>query len=206
MSTLDKVRWTLGLIVIFLLLLLTGRSNVHNSKKIQAAIESIYADRLLVKDLIFDLAEVLQEKELALAKGDLDFFRLRAVSANTRALELLAAFRATVLVPLEEATLERFETGFDALVSAEAELELDVGAALQPSDVERMSTRIDGLQADLEVLSKIQIDEARRQLMLGDKAVSEMDLMATIETYMLAFIGILAMGMILFIPKHRPSE
>lgn len=205
MTTLDKVRWTLGLAVVFLLLLLTGRSNVHHTKTIQKANQTLYADRLLVKGLIFELSSILHEKELAMARGDQAYFAERAGASTAQGLSLLEDFRATYLVPTEQETLERFTKTFAAMKDVEAALATGSEDRLEGARAERLAKQVDALQADLAILSRIQLDEGRRQVMVAGEAVEKMDLFATVETYLLAGIGVLAIFVILFIPRRATS-
>lgn len=105
MTIADKIRWTAGLLVTFLLILATGRTSLLSTRKVQAAVESLYADRLVVKNLIFELVTTLHAKELAVVTQDVEQLLARGEVANARIEELLVQFRATQLVPLEDATL-----------------------------------------------------------------------------------------------------
>jgi hypothetical protein len=206
MTALDRVRWTLGLVVVLLLIFSTARSNVDNSKRIQAAIETIYADRLVVKNIIYELRSLLYEKELAVARDEVGYFGTANDEANTRARELIADFRRTYLVPLEESTLERFSTTFDALVASENEAGLVSGSSIDDERAGPFVERLDRLVADLDVLARIQLDEGRRQRILGEKAVESMGQMAAVKRYLLSALGILAMVIILFIPKRTGAS
>jgi hypothetical protein len=206
MTALDRVRWTLGLVVVLLLIFSTGRSNVDNSKRIQAAIETIYADRLVVKNIIYELRSLLYEKELAVARDEVGYFGTANDEANTRARELIVDFRRTYLVPLEESTLERFSTTFDALVASENEAGLVSGSSIDDERAGPFVERLDRLVADLDVLARIQLDEGRRQRILGEKAVESMGQMAAVKRYLLSALGILAMVIILFIPKRTGAS
>jgi hypothetical protein len=206
MTALDRVRWTLGLVVVLLLIFSTGRSNVDNSKRIQAAIETIYADRLVVKNIIYELRSLLYEKELAVARDEVGYFGTANDEANTRARELIVDFRRTYLVPLEESTLERFSTTFDALVASENEAGLVSGSSIDDERAGPFVERLDRLVADLDVLARIQLDEGRRQRILGEKAVESMGQMAAVKRYLLSALGILAMVIILFIPKRTGAN
>jgi len=202
----EKLRWILGLAVVFLLVLLSGRSNVNNYKRVQAAIETIYADRLVVKDIIYELRSLLYAKELALVTEDWNHFAAENFEGDTRAQELLEQFRATYLVPAEEKALERFVGELAGLTELEQQLGLAAGRPIDEEELAALVVRLDRLEGDLDLLSRIQLDEGRRQLMLGDKAIEEMDLLANIESYLLATGGVLAILVLLFIPRRKAGH
>ena len=205
MTILDKVRWALGLAVVFLLIVATGRSNVHNTKKIQAALEAVYADRLIVKGLIFDLRTLLHDKELALAKADAAYFEARSEAASERGLELLETFRGTKLVPREADALGDFARTWRDMMRTEAALAAGAEGRFEGEDATRLAEQLGRLKADISVLSGIQLAEGRRQLKLGDRAVEKMDLFAAVETYLLAALGAVAMLVVLLIPRRGSS-
>jgi len=205
MSMFAKAKWILGLAVVFLLILATGQTNVVNFQRVQASIEQIYEDRLVVKGLIFDLAAFLHGKELALARGDTGYFRSADPEVDAQIGQRLAAFRATRLTSHEAQTLDRFAANVAALQRAEAELELAEDAALKPGDGERLTELLNTLDGELRELSAIQLAEGRRQLELSGSAIEDMDLIARFEAYMLAFLAIMMVVVVVFIPKKGSS-
>jgi len=205
MTTLDKVRWILGLAVVFVLVVVAGRSHVHGSKKLHAAIETLYEDRLVVKGLLFDLSSIIHAKELAIARADRAYFAEQSEAATARGRELIERFRGTYLVPNEKDTLERFATRYAELAEAEAALDLEREGPFEGDGVEHLNVLLTGLHADVDALAQIQLDEGRRQMMLGGKAADQISRFDKIETYMFAILGALAVIIVLFIPKRSTA-
>lgn len=203
MSTLAKITWALGLISASLFVLLTGRTNVHNFEKVQASIEEIYEDRLVVKGLIFELASLLHRKEVAILTRDANFFTHLDPAVDDQIDERLEEFRATKLTQVEERTLERFEASVAALMAAEEELGLAADVDLSPEEEQGLLAQMAGLDEDLRALSKIQLSEGRRQMGVGDKAVDEMNRIHRIENYMLVAFAAMLLVLLFISPRKE---
>jgi len=74
MKLYTKVKWVLGILMIFILIIATNLIDRNNFVRIKDSLETIYEDRLVAKDLIFKISKSVQEKELALAKLDSTFY------------------------------------------------------------------------------------------------------------------------------------
>jgi len=70
----NKVKWILGILMIFILIIATNLIDRNNFLRIKDSLDTIYEDRLIVKDLIFKMSKSVQEKELAVARLDTVFF------------------------------------------------------------------------------------------------------------------------------------
>ena len=199
MDLFRKIRWLLGLGVVFLLILGTSRTNVVNYQRVQASVEEIYEDRLVVKGLIFELARGLHEKELAHVGGDEEFFLRTNEAVDAGLEESLERFRATRLTPQEELTLNRFAANVDRLKTAEA-------ATQPPQDMTpELSQLFEALDRDLDALAEIQLAEGRRQLALSDKAVSDMNLGARLQMFMLGLLATAMLCVALFVPTKAAA-
>lgn len=70
----NKAKWILGILMIFILIIATNLIDRNNFLRIKDSLDTIYEDRLIVKDLIFKMSKSVQEKELAVARLDTVFF------------------------------------------------------------------------------------------------------------------------------------
>lgn len=206
MSASNKVIWILGLMCAFLLILLTGRTNIRNFEKVQSSIEEIYEDRLVVKGLIFDLSSLLHRKEVAGISQDQAFYVRTNEVVNTQIFEKLSAFRATRLTRDEEATLNRFQKGVERLVQTEKDIGLIQGRNLEQDEIRDFSMLIRRLKEDLDVLSHIQLSEGKRKLLASDEAVESMYTFAQAENYILIVFGILMLVLIFVVPGPKADK
>lgn len=199
MSVTQKIIWTLGLISVFLLILITGRSNIRNFEQIQASIEEIYKDRLVVKGLIFDLSSLVHRKEIANLTDDKNFYDLENETVNTEIENHVAAFRDTKLTPYEELTLNHFSKIIGKLKENEKKF--------APSSQNKLlKAQIKTLKEDLITLANIQLLEGKKKLHSSDGAVESMNTFAIFENYILVIFGILMLVIIFVVPNEKRED
>lgn len=95
MKLLDKIKWTLGILLVFILIATTNLIDRNNFLQVKESVETIYQDRLIAKDLILDMYKAVQEKEIALITSDANFFRSRNNVLNQEVKQLLERFEHT---------------------------------------------------------------------------------------------------------------
>lgn len=69
MTLFIKIKWVLGIVLVFLLVLTTNLVDRQNFLVVKESMEAIYADRLVAQDIIFDLSKLIWEKEAAYLKA-----------------------------------------------------------------------------------------------------------------------------------------
>ena len=206
MRATNKIIWTLILVCILLLILVTGQSNVRNFEKVQSSIETIYKDRLVVKGLIFELSSLLHQKEIAIISGNQILYKKTNGSINAEIAKHLEAFRATQLTIYEEKTLDRFSKALQTLQAREKALGLANGFDITEVNNEMLLAQFSGLQKDLKTLSDIQLSEGRRRLGISDKAVDSMNVFARFENYILIIFGVLILILIFIVPGASAKD
>ncbi len=206
MSIASKITWTLGLMCVFLLILLTGRTNIKNFETVQTSIEEIYKDRLVVKGIIFDLSSLLHRKEVATIKGDKSFFTGTNDSINKEIAEKIQLFRATRLTDDEAFTLGHFEKGISDLQKAEKKTGIAQGGSLSDTQSKWLAELTLVLKNDLKTLSGIQLSEGKRKLSQSDRAVASMNTFAEAEKYILIVFAALMLALIFLVPGPRQKD
>lgn len=196
---LTKLKWAGALLFMMLIIIATNFVDRHNFEKVQDSINSIYKDRLVVNDIIFEINLLLQEKELAILEQDEAFYGRRNPQINTEINQLLEDFKATKLVPVEATTLNDLEQNLDQLYRLENKL----GQA--PQSYKELQIKINTLETNLHSLSKIQLEEGRRQLFIGKKAIASVDLYTKMEVYILIFLALLLLVTLFYRPKKTKT-
>lgn len=200
MSKTNKVIWVLGLMCAFLLILVTGQTNIRNFQKIQASIEEIYKDRLVVKGLVFNLLTSLHQKEIALISSDKSFFKGKNSSINSRIREDIRLFRETKLTRYENSTLDRFSQGVEDLIEREEKLLLSEKDNFFRIGSEPLREQVAELKENLKTLSEIQLSEGKKKLVTSTAAVESMNTFAIAENYILITFAILMLAVIFVVP------
>ena len=168
MTVYNKIKWTLGILSVFFIILATNLIDRKNFNIVKNSVETIYADRLLAQDILLDLSGLIWEKELAQIKYDRLQFDNKNVTINTRAEELINLFSETKLTRKEEIVLGQLQKNFTSLKEYErTEIQLP-----NPKFSEYLAL----IKDNLDDLSEIQIEEGKRELFESKRAIASVDL------------------------------
>ena len=195
MEFFNKLKWILGIAMIFMLIMSTNLIDRNNFLRVRDSIVTIYEDRLVAKDIIFDMSKAIQTKRNALMLGDSLFFQSGNIKINTDLLYLIERFEQTKLTTAENRVFQKLKTEFSELQSQETSHD-------QSDEAKRkmLIVKLDGLDETLDKLSEIQMQEGRRQMKVGKSAVSAVELYTQIELYLLLALAIVIQVIILYTP------
>lgn len=194
----NKVKWILGILMIFVLIVATNLIDRNNFLRVKDSVIAIYEDRLVAKDLIFDMSNAIQEKEIALALADTVFFSHRNKQVNKDIEGLILKFEQTKLTRDESNTFLDFKDNFETLKTLET--------AYVQSNFNQKSIfvhQILKVQENLFDLSKIQLTEGKKQLSISKKAIDSVELFTQIEIYILIFLAIVVQILVIYNPKEK---
>jgi hypothetical protein len=82
MTLFNKIKWTAGILLVFAIILTTNLIDKNNFNKLRYSVVTIYEDRIVANDLIFEILLSIREKEIALAVPDSTFFLQRNDKIN----------------------------------------------------------------------------------------------------------------------------
>tara|TARA_R110002049_G_scaffold107274_5_gene254913 strand:+ start:155 stop:793 length:639 start_codon:yes stop_codon:yes gene_type:complete len=202
MSLSSKITCSFIILSSFLLIFVTGRSNIKNFEKVRASIQEIYEDRLVVEGLIYELSTHLHQKEIAVISGDMNFFAKTNPNLNEKIEKTLIAFRNTKLTSFEDETLNEFSEGISELKAIEKKSRAVEEIELTAREKKDILKQIKVLQDNLKTLLEIQLEEGRRKLSNSNDAVNSMYQYESFENYAIIILAILLLG-IVFIPGYR---
>ncbi len=197
MNIYAKLKWILGVLMIFLLIITTNLIDKENFKRINNSVTNIYEDRLIAKDIIFTIYKNINQKEHAILMADITFFKVNNLKINNDINALLQKFENTNLT-LEEAQV--FNTLKNQVITLN-KIEINDLDDLN-NDKIKMLNHIKTVKNTLYNLSKIQLKEGERQVSLSNKAFSTIELFTQIEIYILVFLAIIIQIVILYYPKR----
>ncbi|THH41421.1 MCP four helix bundle domain-containing protein [Neolewinella litorea] len=200
MTSLNKIKWALGIALVFLLILTTNLVDRHNFGAVEETLETIYADRLVAHSIIFDLSELLREKEMAYARlsgPDL----ASATAANQQTIRAaIDRFADTKLTERESLVFERLRESVQHLEEKEDKfLAEDADGALLRQPVTEV-------RQTLRELSDIQLTEGQRQLSMGRKALGSVHLFTQLEIVALIVLAIIVQFIILYPASLRDEK
>ncbi|NJX16535.1 MCP four helix bundle domain-containing protein [Tamlana crocina] len=196
MTFYNKIKWVLGILIVFVLIVATNLIDRNNFVRVKESVETIYEDRLIAKDLIFEMSQAVQEKELALVQPDTVFFKSRNAKVNQTIQGLIGTFETTKLTKEESAVFDTLKNNFKKLKDEEAAF-----ATIGFADKKRVAKRVAEINGNLQSLSDIQITEGKRQMSITKRALDTVELFTQIEIYILVFLAIIIQIIVMYKPK-----
>ena len=199
MSFYNKLKWVLGILLIFVLIIATNLIDKKNFVLVRDSVVTIYEDRLIANDLIFEMVKSVHQKELAVSQSDTSFFTNQNGKVNDHLESLVSRFEETKLTSEEAIVFEDLKNNLQSLKDSEA--------VLMEGDFKnssKVNKHIESLQTNLTDLSKIQLNEGSKQMSISQRAVNSLELFSQIEISMLVFLGILIQIIVMYNPKKEP--
>ncbi|HKK88479.1 MAG TPA: MCP four helix bundle domain-containing protein [Saprospiraceae bacterium] len=196
MSFYNKLKWILAIVLVFVLLVTTKLIDSRHFKKVKDSVVTIYEDRLIADDLIFEMSRSLHEKEIAAMVMDTVFFNSTNKNVNQDIEDYVSRFEQTKLTPKEKTIFDNFKANYLRLRKTEKAF-ISNGF---PSN-ELVLEDITNIRENLYELTKIQLVEGNRQMSISKEAIEAIDFYGKIEIYFLAFIAFLILILVLFKPK-----
>ncbi|MAY82770.1 MAG: chemotaxis protein [Flavobacteriales bacterium] len=198
MSFFNKVKWILGILMVFGVIAATNLIDKDSYLRMKESVENIYEDRLMAKSYIFDIIVEVNEKEVAVAKGDTAFFSTKNESVSLKIKDLVDRFSQTELTQKEEKVLRDFEDHLEELEGFERAYQKNGYA-----DDKAVIKQLELINQDLRILSSIQLEEGERQLNISRKAIEDVELFTKIEIYVLIALAIMVQIIVMWNPKSR---
>jgi len=197
MTFYNKVKWVLGILMIFILIIATNLIDKNNFVRVKDSVVAIYEDRLIANDLIFEMSISIREKEVALANSDSTFFLDRNKKISKDIQDCVLRFEQTKLTIEEGNLFKDFKKNLELLTNYE-------NTFIQSQFVNKtpLFKKISEVQKNLYDLSKIQLREGKRQMSISEKAISSVELFTQIEIYILIFLAILIQIIVIYKPKE----
>ena len=98
----NKIKWSVGLLLVIVLIISTNFIDQNNFERIQDSVTSIYEDRLIAKDLLFDIQLEIHDKELLLAENKDSILLSNRSSSQKKIEDFIEDFSKTALTRNEE--------------------------------------------------------------------------------------------------------
>jgi len=196
MAFYNKVKWVLGILMVFVLIIATNLIDRNNFLRVKDSILTIYEDRLVADDLIFEMARSVHQKEVAIAKSDSVFFLKENSKVNKDIQIFVSRFEQTKLTAEEKRIFNKLIKNLENLENLEI-------AFIKSKFVNDnlLVKQISNVKENLYVLSKIQLNEGGRQMSISKKAIETVELFTQIEVLMLILLAILIQIIVIYKPE-----
>ncbi|MFT5617069.1 MAG: hypothetical protein ACI85I_000285 [Arenicella sp.] len=197
MKFFNKLKWILGVLMVFFLIAITNLIDRSNFTQIRDSVVTIYEDRLVAKDLIFDMTRLVYEKELALVSADSAIVSRDNVQIDANLNQLMTFFDKTKLTQEEEGVLNELKLDLNQLQKIESNNSVEYDEKKRALD-----EKIQKVKNELYLLSKIQLKEGERQMAISKKAIDSIELFTHIEIYFLIFLAVIVQILVIYKPKE----
>ena len=198
MNFFNKIKWILGILIVFVLIITTNLIDRNNFVRVRDSVVTIYEDRLIVKGIIYDISKTIQEKEVAVAKSDTSFFNTENPKINKELEGLISNYEKTKLTDEENRNFNDLKVHLkDLKVSEKQFIDSDL------RDKSAINNDINAIKANLDDLSRIQLDEGNKQMAISKRAIDTVELFTQMEIYFLIFLALLIQIIIIYQPKDK---
>lgn len=201
MTFFDKIKWTLGILMVIALIVITNLIDKNNFTRVKDSVVSIYEDRLVVNDLIFEMSKLVQEKEMAIVLSDENFYTKKNDGVNKKMNDFIEKYEATKLTVEERRVFDNFKDNINELSKFEKTIIKN-----QFKDKENPINLIFDIKENLYDLTKIQLTEGRRQMSISQKAIDKVELFTQIEIYLLVFLAIVIQVIVMYNPNKEKAK
>lgn len=201
MGVFNKIKLILGILVVFVLIVATNLIDRSNFLKVKNSVVTLYEDRLIADELIFEMSSLYHEKEIAALKANSNYFEKHSKTNNEKLRLLIEKFEKTKLTEKEEIVFLNLKANNEAIQTAENDLVKSNFSEINP--FVSLSSKI---KRNLFELSKIQSDEGGRQRSISKSAIESIELFTQMEIYLLAVLAIIVQIIILYNPKMKVDE
>ncbi|MBD0852212.1 MCP four helix bundle domain-containing protein [Maribacter arenosus] len=193
-SVAQRIQIGLIMTIAFLLVLGSNRLDSRHFSTIQTTVNSVYKDRVVVQDYIYQLSTIFHNKKLKLIKNYNDN---TITSENEKAQLLLIDFGITKLTQKESSLLNELNRQFsklqeleDKIVQPSNEIEADLGIVALKT--------LDEMQRNLDALAKIQLSESEQLTELSNKSLGMNILLSKLEVAFMIIIGVAILFLIFY--------
>ena len=182
MTIYKKVKWVLGILMVFVLILTTNLVDRNNFSRVNDSVISIYEDRLLAFDIIFEIFKQLKKKELAIKVSDTTLFLDKNEAINKTIDNFIIRFRTTKTTFEEDIVFNNLKNNIETVKRFENDY-----IKSNFDDKTNLEDTLEKIDKILDDLSNIQIMEGRRQMSVSKKALNTVEFFTQIEIYLLIF-------------------
>tara|TARA_R110002012_G_scaffold241610_1_gene415835 strand:+ start:17350 stop:17871 length:522 start_codon:yes stop_codon:yes gene_type:complete len=171
MAFYDKIKWVLGILMVFVIIVTTNLIDRNNFLRVKDSVTTIYEDRLIANDLLFEILKLIQEKEVAVALSDSTFFSVQNKVLDGNILGFMSRFEQTKLTTEEQKVFSDLKNNFETLARSETDF-------IQSGFEEKKSVfgHVTTVKKNLYDLSKIQLNEGGRQISISNRAIDTVEL------------------------------
>jgi len=194
MKIFAKIRWVASILLVFSIVLITNLVDRDNFNRLSYSVTTMYEDRIVASDLLFEMSRIIKEKQIAVLTSDTIFFDSENDKYNREIDQLVDNYRLTKLTEKEKLAFNQLQEELKSLKQKEKS-----SNNLSNGDVLKSIEKID---QHLYKLSKIQLQEGKQQVFISNRAKDAINLYTQGEIIFLILMAVLIQVIIFYKPKE----
>lgn len=198
MIDINKIKKVISILLVFFIVLSTNLVDKKNFNRLKESVTTIYKDRIVASDLLFDISLLIHKKEIAIISSDSLFLEKRN-NINDQINGYIAQYEQTKLTGKEEASFENLKSELNEL----NKLEKSFTYSTTNNNHKELLQRIEIISLHLKNLSKIQLNEGKQQMFMSHKAMKAIDIFTQIEIIFLVLMAIMVQIIIFYDSKKK---
>ncbi|ADV47634.1 MCP four helix bundle domain-containing protein [Cellulophaga sp. E16_2] len=192
LKTSQRIQICLVLAMAFLLVLGSNRLNQRYFSTVKTSVNSVYKDRVVVQNFIYQLTRIIHDKELHILIKD----NVKPnVSNNEQITALLSDFGTTKLTPKESNLLNELNHQFSSLQELEHKFTASNKTLSENYNIAAIK-KLDEITISLDGLANIQLEQSELLTQLSNKSLGMNNLLSKLEMAFLVIIGIAMLALI----------
>lgn len=199
----QKFKAATAMLIVFLIVLATNLIDTQHFSTIQKSYTSVYEDRLLAENYLFQISRYLHEKNLLMAQQNQDAI-IASDTLNYFINDVLLKYELTQLTLEEAKYFESLQIGLERLKTMES---LNaISASGEPRHQLDFDNQIQMTWADLNALSQIQLLESKKLVQDSDRIINtHNNITSQLEMAILIVLGLIILALI-FSSKSTSSK
>ncbi|AEL24160.1 MCP four helix bundle domain-containing protein [Cyclobacterium marinum] len=197
-----KTKIAIALILVLFLIFAKSLVDKSNVDELEASFVTVYEDRLVVQDYIFNITELLFRMRLLVANTEsMDQYmsvKNQVIDYHEQILAIISGFERTYLTPKEEKYLNDFKHLVSEKLEIQSYFSNQVAAENNyENSVQRFNSDFERVFNDLRELSKIQLSEGEKLTNLSYRIKARSDIWLQFE-YAVLFILLIIISMLIY--------
>ena len=182
----QKIKIALSLAVVIALVLATTLLNERNFSELQSSFTSVYQDRLVVENYIYQMSELLHLKQ----RNDTT---VKGQTYNSQILDYISDYELTKFTVKETELFIEFKHKINLLFEYETSLPREIS----PGQAGKLASRYNELATLLQGLSEVQVEEGKNLVEQSNSIVSLSYLVSRIEIIIIILVGLVIQFLVL---------
>ncbi len=200
----QKFKAALVMLTVFLIVLATNLIDTQHFSRLQKSYTSVYEDRLLAENYLFQISKSLNEKAPLLTQQKHGTIAIRD-TLNESIDNIISKYELTQLTPEEAVVFESLKIGLQRLRAMEDELKA-ITISEEPQLKVDMAEQIQMTWVHLNVLSQIQLVESKKLVQASDQIINiHNNITAQLEIAILIVLGLIILALIFSSKSTTPK-